>query len=225
MHYANCASFNADFDGDEINLHLPQEQIGRAEGYHIVHADHQFKVPTDGKPVRGLIQDHVVGAVHLTKRDTFLRRDEFLQLVSIACGSAEHGTLAGQKWGSRGGGLHVLEERPVPLPLPAVMKPEPLWTGKQVVNTLLDFHTVGMPPATFSAKAKVTAQEWGPDAIGSECVVAFFRGYFCHGTIDKAQYGSRGLLHAFQVCHLDISCSCADSSWEAVHHIMRAVMA
>ena len=24
MHYANCATFNADFDGDEINLHLPQ---------------------------------------------------------------------------------------------------------------------------------------------------------------------------------------------------------
>lgn len=43
MHYANCATFNADFDGDEINLHLPQEHQGRAEGYHIVHADHQFK--------------------------------------------------------------------------------------------------------------------------------------------------------------------------------------
>lgn len=24
MHYANCASFNADFDGDEMNLHFPQ---------------------------------------------------------------------------------------------------------------------------------------------------------------------------------------------------------
>lgn len=24
FHYANCATFNADFDGDEINLHLPQ---------------------------------------------------------------------------------------------------------------------------------------------------------------------------------------------------------
>jgi DNA-directed RNA polymerase beta' subunit len=24
FHYANCSTFNADFDGDEINLHLPQ---------------------------------------------------------------------------------------------------------------------------------------------------------------------------------------------------------
>lgn len=56
MHYANCNTFNADFDGDEINLHLPQDNIARAEGYEIVHADEQYIVPTDGKPVRGLIQ-------------------------------------------------------------------------------------------------------------------------------------------------------------------------
>ena len=56
FHYANCATFNADFDGDEINLHLPQDHAGRAEGYNIVHADEQFFVPTDGKPLRGLIQ-------------------------------------------------------------------------------------------------------------------------------------------------------------------------
>lgn len=28
MHYANCATYNADFDGDEMNLHFPQNQIG-----------------------------------------------------------------------------------------------------------------------------------------------------------------------------------------------------
>jgi DNA-directed RNA polymerase I subunit RPA1 len=32
-----------------------------------VHADHQYCVPTDGKPIRGLIQDHVVaGVLHTT---------------------------------------------------------------------------------------------------------------------------------------------------------------
>jgi len=56
MHYANCATFNADFDGDEINLHVPQDLHARAEGHEIVHADHQYIVPTDGKPIRGLIQ-------------------------------------------------------------------------------------------------------------------------------------------------------------------------
>lgn len=35
MHYANCATFNADFDGDEINLHLPQ--VCGSVMVHIVH--------------------------------------------------------------------------------------------------------------------------------------------------------------------------------------------
>jgi DNA-directed RNA polymerase I subunit RPA1 len=56
MHYANCNTFNADFDGDEMNLHLPQELTARSEGYNIVNADYQYIVPTSGTPVRGLIQ-------------------------------------------------------------------------------------------------------------------------------------------------------------------------
>jgi len=51
---------------------LPQDHLGRAEGYNVVQADEQYVVPTDGAPIRGLIQDHVAGGVLLTKRDTFL---------------------------------------------------------------------------------------------------------------------------------------------------------
>ena len=58
MHYANCKTYNADFDGDEMNLHL--DHLARAEAYEIVRADQQYTVPTDGSPLRGLIQDHVV---------------------------------------------------------------------------------------------------------------------------------------------------------------------
>ena len=35
LHYANCKSYNADFDGDEMNAHCPQSQLGRAEAYNI----------------------------------------------------------------------------------------------------------------------------------------------------------------------------------------------
>ncbi len=35
---------------------MRQDHLGRAEGYGIVHADEQYIVPTDGKPIRGLIQ-------------------------------------------------------------------------------------------------------------------------------------------------------------------------
>ena len=50
--------YNADFDGDEMNCHLPMSILAKAECAHIVHNSHQYIVPTDGGPVRGLIQVH-----------------------------------------------------------------------------------------------------------------------------------------------------------------------
>lgn len=71
MHYANCSTYNADFDGDEMNVHFPQDEISRAEAYNIVNANEQYIVPTKGDTVRGLIQDHIVSAVILTMKNTF----------------------------------------------------------------------------------------------------------------------------------------------------------
>lgn len=33
LHYANCKAYNADFDGDEMNVHFPQNELARSEGY------------------------------------------------------------------------------------------------------------------------------------------------------------------------------------------------
>lgn len=35
LHYANCKAYNADFDGDEMNAHFPQNELARSEGYNI----------------------------------------------------------------------------------------------------------------------------------------------------------------------------------------------
>jgi DNA-directed RNA polymerase I subunit RPA1 len=40
LHYANCSSYNADFDGDEMNLHLVQNQIAMAEAANLSFTDH-----------------------------------------------------------------------------------------------------------------------------------------------------------------------------------------
>lgn len=80
MHYANCNSYNADFDGDEMNCHLPMSQLARAESHLIVSNAQQYIVPTDGSPIRGLIQDHVDAAVKLTQRDMFLNAELFNQV-------------------------------------------------------------------------------------------------------------------------------------------------
>ena len=84
MHYANCNAYNADFDGDEINVHFPQSELGRAEAATLALNSAQYIVPTAGRPVRGLIQDHVDAAVKLTAKGTFLARELYRQLLHIA---------------------------------------------------------------------------------------------------------------------------------------------
>ena len=55
MHYANCKTYNADFDGDEMNLHFPQNLLAQAEAKLIACSDNQY-CALDGSPLRGLIQ-------------------------------------------------------------------------------------------------------------------------------------------------------------------------
>lgn len=35
LHYANCKAYNADFDGDEMNAHFPQNEVARSEAYNL----------------------------------------------------------------------------------------------------------------------------------------------------------------------------------------------
>ena len=42
MHYANCNTYNADFDGDEMNLHFPQNEVARAEALGVADTDRQY---------------------------------------------------------------------------------------------------------------------------------------------------------------------------------------
>ena len=77
MHYANCSSYNADFDGDEMNLHLVQNYIAKSETKYLSLNDHQYIVAKNGAPIRGLIQDSVLAASWLTSKDTVFDRDQF----------------------------------------------------------------------------------------------------------------------------------------------------
>ena len=45
LHYACCKSFNADFDGDEMNAHYPQNEMARSEAYNIGKWIFKFNIP------------------------------------------------------------------------------------------------------------------------------------------------------------------------------------
>ncbi|KAF7352593.1 DNA-directed RNA polymerase subunit [Mycena venus] len=181
MHYANCNSYNADFDGDEMNIHFPQNQVSRAEAMMIANTDNQYLVPTSGNPLRGLIQDHVVAGVWMTSQDAFFTREEYFQLL--------YGALRPED---------EIDERSrlVTLP-PTVWKPTPMWTGKQIISTVLK----NITPSNFeglnlNAGTKVPGHLWGNDS--KEDKVIFMDGELLCGVLDKAAFGASdyGLVHS-----------------------------
>ena len=67
--------YNADFDGDEMNMHLVQGQEPRAEIKEIMAVPHNIVSPQANRPVMGIVQDALLGSRLFTKRDTFLEWD------------------------------------------------------------------------------------------------------------------------------------------------------
>nr|CAD7431182.1 unnamed protein product [Timema monikensis] len=110
LHYANCKAYNADFDGDEMNAHFPQSELGRSEAYNLLNVNCQYVVPKDGTPLSGLIQDHVISGVRLSLRGVFFDREGYQQLVY-------------QGLSNKRGDIELLP--------PAILKPARLWSGKQ----------------------------------------------------------------------------------------------
>ncbi|NXI46308.1 RPA1 polymerase, partial [Galbula dea] len=185
LHYANCKAYNADFDGDEMNAHFPQSELGRAEAYTLAFTDEQYLVPKDGKPLPGLIQDHMVSGVSMTIRGCFFTREQYMELV--------YRGLTNQK-----GRIKTFP--------PAIMKPQRLWTGKQVVSTLLiNIIPENQAPLNLTGKAKIGGKAWvkGPAnrclSLDSMCEsqVVIRNGELLCGILDKAHFGSSayGLVH------------------------------
>lgn len=80
MNYANCKSYNADFDGDEMNLHALQNYMAKAEAELCI-SDRMYNNPTNGKPLREIMQDAVIAAVYMTMKDTFFNKKDFSELL------------------------------------------------------------------------------------------------------------------------------------------------
>ena len=66
--------YNADFDGDEMNLHVPQSMETRAEVTEIMMVPRQMVTPQSNRPVMGIVQDSLTAIRKFTKRDVFLQK-------------------------------------------------------------------------------------------------------------------------------------------------------
>ena len=198
LHYAICKSYNADFDGDEMNAHYPQNEVARSEAYNIVNVCKQYLVPKDGSPLQGLIQDHIIAGVKMSVRGRFFNAYEYQQYVFYAL---------------------VDKRKEIKTLPPCILKPKKLWSGKQIISTIIiNLVPEDKDPPTLFSKAKIKANEWekhaprawlaggtklaskaGGSPTMCESEVIFSRGEMLSGILDKQQYGATqySLVHAF----------------------------
>ena len=66
LHPLVCSAFNADFDGDQMAVHLPLSVEAQAECYMLMLAPHNFLSPANGEPIIMPSQDMVLGCYYLT---------------------------------------------------------------------------------------------------------------------------------------------------------------
>lgn len=83
INYCTTAPYNADFDGDEMNLHIPQTLEAQAEAKYLMEVQDQIFSPRDGEAIIANGQDGVVGLYLLTRDDTYLDKDEATFLLSL----------------------------------------------------------------------------------------------------------------------------------------------
>ncbi|HTT14242.1 MAG TPA: DNA-directed RNA polymerase subunit A' [Thermoplasmata archaeon] len=78
----DCPPYNADFDGDEMNLHVLQSQEARAEAKVIMKVEEHILSPRYGGPIIGMLHDHITAAFLLTYMDPHFSRPEVTYLLS-----------------------------------------------------------------------------------------------------------------------------------------------
>eukprot|EP01133_Synstelium_polycarpum_P012623 gene12623-14818_t len=110
-----CLPYNADFDGDEMNLHLPQTEEARAEALVLMGVTNNLITPRNGEPMVAATQDFLTASYLISRRDAFFDRTRFAHMCTHFADAHEH----------------------IDLPPPALIKPIEMWTGKQIFEVLL----------------------------------------------------------------------------------------
>jgi DNA-directed RNA polymerase II subunit RPB1 len=102
--------YNADFDGDEMNLHVPQSDETRAEVQNLCMVPKQIVSPQKNQPLMGIVQDTLLGIYKMSRRDNFLPIEQVMNIMM---------------WIPDWDGI---------VPEPAILKPRALWSGKQILS-------------------------------------------------------------------------------------------
>jgi len=108
------APYNADFDGDEMNAHIPQSYEAATELLDIAAVPHQIITPRHAKPVIGIVQDTLVGSYRITRPQISFNRRQFMNMMM---------------WNKRFEGVVPKGDKE--------MSGRFYWTGQQIISQLL----------------------------------------------------------------------------------------
>ncbi|CAI8603101.1 unnamed protein product [Vicia faba] len=128
-----CNPYNADFDGDEMNLHVPQTEEARTEALLLMTVQNNLCTPKNGEILVASTQDFLTSSFLITRKDTFYDRSAFSLICSYM-----------------GDGMDLID-----LPTPAIIKPVELWSGKQLFSILLRPHANVRVYVNLTVKEKI----------------------------------------------------------------------
>lgn len=154
--------YNADFDGDEMNLHVPQTEETRAEIRELCMVPLNIVSPQRNGPLMGIVQDTLAGVYKMCRRDVFLTREQVYNTML---------------WVPDWDGV---------IPQPAILRPRPRWTGKQIVSLVI--------PKEISLYTKPQSGPWCP--LGDDGLLVQ-SGQLLFGVLTKKNVGaaSGGIIH------------------------------
>ena len=169
LHLCVCPPYNADFDGDEMNLHVPQSEEARTEALLLMQVQDQILSPRFGGPIIGAIRDFITSAYFLTRRGNYLTEAEVSRIMMTT--------------GYEG-----------KLPEPEVKEPKPLWNGKQIFSLFLP-KTLNYSLKANICQSCVKCEE---EECKHDAYVVIKNGELISGIIDRRSIGSEqseSLLH------------------------------
>jgi len=115
MNQCSTPPYNADFDGDEMNMHAPQGEHARAETETLTAVDGRSLSPASGAALITLIQDAIVGTALMSRMTTFVTRSNADIII-------------------RSAGLNPVTDLPPAAICGVGQVQPPLWTGKQLMS-------------------------------------------------------------------------------------------
>lgn len=182
--------YNADFDGDEMNMHVPQSKQTQIELESLASVPTQIITPAQNRPCIGIVQDTLVGAYRFTKYDNFMSRS---QIMDLLCWNKRFDGLLPEPTFKAGTPITSLPDYFPIYKYSSINRnsvdvlPLDLWSGQSILSTVLPEINIDKKNDSYSDK----------DPLKYQNRIKIIRGKIESGVFDKSLLGNKeqGIIH------------------------------